>query len=225
MKRHKLYFTDESGGFNGYDRQKVWVDEAHAVLRVGTKMKIPLGEITAVEVRPLPAAKNGAFLAIDVCGPTVGNYGPTTLRLIHKNFFAATKVERMQALVDELAPLVQGNVPLERPAEEAVPEGTLQAHYALNISLLIGYYHKIWYSYDGRRTIAAKTVLLMLLGGVVNIAGILLFVVPIDNLRMASNLQSIGWPKARRVTAYIILTYPAYAYWLAHVILWITKKG
>ena len=223
MKKHKLYMTDEFGHFNGYDRKKVWIDEQASVLRIG-KTKVPLAEITACEPRLL-ARGGGHFLAIDVCGPTINDYEPTTLMLIHKNFFGSTKLARMRELADELQPFIEGNVGLERPDNgEAHPEGTLRAQYALNISLVLAYYRSLWYSYDKRKTIITKTIFLMLLGGTINVFGPLLVAVPFDNYRMSRNLAQVGWSKPAALVAYLLATVPAFAFWTSVIIWWLVGK-
>lgn len=212
MKVYKFYMTDVVGGFNGYDRQKVWVDTATSLLHIGRTV-LPLAEITACEVRPLPLGK-GWFLAIDVCGPSINDYQPTTIRLIHKNFFGVTKQQVMLEAAAEIQPLIKGNIPLPRPLiQSAVEQGKLQAQYTLNISLLIGLYRKQWYSYDTTKKILLKTTFLMLLGGVINIFGVLLLAVPYDNYQMSKNLTAAGWSRRTALITYALTTVPVYVWW------------
>jgi len=213
MKKHKFAMTDMAGRTGWFSEQSVWFDTQTAVLFVG-RTKIPLREITAVEIRPLPRGR-GDFLAIDVCGPSINQYMPTTIRLIKKNFFDVGKIAPMKAFLDELQPLIQNNVPLIPPvAEQVMPAGLLQAQYALNVSLLLGFIRKLWYSYDKRGMIITKTLLLMLLGGVVNVAGVLLLVVPFDNFKMQRNLQLVGWPKWLAIMAYVLTSSYGYVFWI-----------
>jgi hypothetical protein len=224
MKKHKLYMTNDTGSFNGYDQKKVWIDTKASELSI-EKIKIPFAEIVACELRPLPIDK-GSFLAIDICGPSVNNSDPTTIMLIHKNFFGITKNEPMQEVVDELKPLIENNIPPKHSREQtSISAGKLKAQYTLNVSLLIALYQKKWYNYDCREKIIAKTILLMLIGGVVNVMGILLILVPFDNYKMSRNLLVIGWSKRSVLIAYVITTIPAYALWTYSIIRWTIDKG
>ena len=132
----------------------------------------------------------------------------------------------MQAVVDELQPLTKGNLkadPAELNAAQPVGEGLLQGQYAFNISLLIGFYRKLWYSYDKPSVIVAKTILLMLLAGVLNILGVLLIAVPFDNFNMSRNLRAVGWSKTATNVTYSVLTFPAYIFWSVYLVKWATK--
>ena len=222
MQKHKMYFTDKWGGYNGYDRQTVFIEEHSGVLHVGKRLTIPLVEIMAAEVRPLPGRPKTNFLAIDVCGPTVEGGKQTTIALIHKNFLGNTKDAPMQALVDELRAFITGNspVPVALVSESEPPPGLLKAQYALNISLLIGFYRKLWYSYDSKSAVATKSLLLMLLAGIVNLAGVLLVAVPFDNYRMSRNLVSAGWSRRSAIAAYVLLSCPAYVWWVVTICRW-----
>ena len=150
-----------------------------------------------------------------------------TLMFIHKNFLGMTKVDRMRAFADELAPHIKGNTPVidYRPAgAPGSVEGKLQGQYALNVSLVIGYYRKVWYAFDNPKSIATKTLLLMLLGGTVNVLGVLLVAVPFDNFHMARNLMAAGWSKQNASIAYILLTCPAFVFWLVLILKWTVFK-
>ena len=223
MRKHKLYLCNERGEFDGFDRRNVYVDEAADCLRIGKKLGIPLREIVAVQVRPLPANAKCNCLAIDVHGPTLEGGEPTTILLLHRSFFGYTKDAPMRALADELAPMIEGNVP-PAPSEFSEPgetlQGRLQVQYALNISLLIGFYRKLWFSYDTARAAVWKSLFLMLLCGVINIAGILLVAVPFDNFKMSRNLVKAGWSKGSSLVAYIILSFPAYIWWAIVIVGW-----
>lgn len=228
MSKHKFYFTNETGSFNGYDRKKLIIDTHSEVLRIEGEVTIPLREIMAVEVRPLPRAKKTMYLAIEVCGPSIERGSPTTLMFLHKNFLGYTKVEPMKAFADELAPLIKGNAPLRdyRPTDISSNEGDrLQCQYFLNVSLIIAYYRKPWYSFDKPATIPLKTLLLMLLGGTVNVLGVLLVAVPFDNVRMKQNLEVAGWSKGNAWIAYIVTTSPVYLFWLVMILRWTIFKS
>lgn len=216
MKKHKLYLCNELGRFDGFDRRSVHVDEVADCLRIGKKLVVPLGEIMAVHVRPL--ARNARYncLAIGVCGPSFEGGAPTTILLIHKDFFGRTKDAPMEALANELAPIIEGNLPPEPsefPEADEPLEGRLRVQYALNISLLIGFYRKLWFSYDTARTTVWKSLFLMLLCGVINMFGVLLVAVPFDNFKMSRNLVKAGWSKGAALIAYVVLSFPAYIWW------------
>jgi hypothetical protein len=200
MAKHKFYFTDDAGRYNGYDRKTLWIDIPGRRLCIAHQMSIPLREIMAVEVKPLPCASKTMHLAIHVCGPSVGGGKPTTLLLIHRNFFCMTNVQAMVAFANEIAPLIKANTPVTDDAVLKVPDaepGRLQAQYALNISVAIGYYRKLWYLFDPSKTIVAKALMLMTLGGIINVFGVLLVAVPFDNYRMSRSLIVAGWPRRR----------------------------
>jgi hypothetical protein len=132
----------------------------------------------------------------------------------------------MQEVVDELKPLIENNIPPKHSREQtSISAGKLKAQYTLNVSLLIALYQKKWYNYDCREKIIAKTILLMLIGGVVNVMGILLILVPFDNYKMSRNLLVIGWSKRSVLIAYVITTIPAYALWTYSIIRWTIDKG
>ena len=209
--------TDESGDYSGYDRLAVRVDASQLALRIG-KVAIPLAEITDIEVRPLPRAK-GRFLAIDVRGPSINDHEPTTVRLIHANFFNVTKDSAMQAVVDEVKPLIQTGAASRcpPPSEQVAPLRRIQAQYALNVSLLITYHRKLWYSFDRPGAVVAKTLLLMLLNGTVNVLGVLLVAVPFDNYRLSRTLVRLGWSRALAMTAFVLSSMPAYAFWASSI--------
>jgi hypothetical protein len=228
VKKHKLYFTDDRGSFGGFDRIVLKTDLINGLLHVGRELKIPLRDIAAVELRPLPNAPNKSHLAIDFASPAIENGKPITLRLIHKDFLTRTKLAPMQAVVDELSPVINHNAAgntLRNPDELLETGGILEAQYALNVSLLITYWRKLWYSYDRPKLIAIKTLGLMLLGGVVNVLGVLLVAVPFDNYRMSKNLTKIGWSKTAAQIAYFALTYPAIIFWFVVLIRWLTAKA
>jgi hypothetical protein len=227
MKKHKFYFTDSSGAFNGYERQLVWIDATRQILHLGRSLAIPLCDVINAEVRPLPRFPEVPYLAVDVCGPTVENGSPTTLALIHKNFFAKTKRQPMQEFVDEIRPFIKDRTLPLREADSQLVSGNsqYQSVYALNISLVIGYYRKKWYSFDTPTQVFTKTLFLMLLGGVVNIIGVLLIVVPFDNYKMSQNLVRAGWRRPVALWWYVLLTYPAYAFWCVHIVRSLISKS
>jgi hypothetical protein len=225
MKTYGLYFIDRFGNFNGHDRQKVWIDQAAQTLRIGAKLVIPLTEVRRVELRPLPTRPQVRFLAIDVQGPTLQNGQPVTLSLIHKDFFLRTKAGYMQALVSEISPLISGHreehdASISDEVGSQTTKGRFQAQYALNVSLLVVFYRKLWYSYETPRSICAKTLALMFLNGVVNVFGVLLLAIPFDNYRVSQNLVAVGWSRRSAVAAYLVLTYPAYVWWALQIAQW-----
>jgi len=228
MKKHKLYFTDELGRFNGYDRVVLFINQSEGVLQIGHQLRIPLSEIVAVEVRSLPKNPKSKYLAIDVSGPSLEKGEPTTIKLVHKDFFTRTKIAQMQAVVEELMPLIQANAGadlLRIPDPTLQPRGAFQAQYVLNVSLLITFHRKLWYAYDKPSTIARKTLFLMFLGGIVNVFGVLLVAAPFDNFRMSLNLRTIGWSTPATLIAYLALSYPAVVLWLVILIRWATKHS
>ena len=225
MTRHKLYFTDDRGSFNGYARIALCIDLTNGLLHVGNNLKIPLQDIIGVELRPLPAAPNKRYLAIDFATASVENGATTTLKLIHKDFLTRTKIAPMQSVVDELSPLIGqnalGNV-LRIPDLSA--QGVMEANYVFNLSVLIANKRILWSSYDQPTRIACKTIALMLFGGVINICGVLLVAVPFDNYSMSQDLIKIGWSKTTAWIAYLALSFPAIIFWLAILIRWLATK-
>jgi len=227
MKKHKFYFTDSAGNFNGYDRQTVWVDANQQLLHVGRSLTVPLREVVSVDVRPLPRKPKTPYLAIEVCGPTIENGTPTTVALIHKDFFANTKRRVMQEFVDEIGPLLNSEAAPASGGFRSVEmkASQHQSNYVLNVSLLIGFYRKVWYAFDFPSRAVKKTLFLMFFGGVVNVIGILLAAVPFDNYRMSKNLVRAGWSNRTAVFCYVFLTYPAYVFWLMQIVRWFLRDA
>ena len=216
MRKHRFHFAGESGGFNGYDRRKVWIDEHARVLRIGSTLRVPLEGFMRAELRPLPRNPKSRYLAIDVCGPAIEEGKPTTLALVHKSFLANTKIELMQAFVDEKTPLLKWNSPVpSQPVFNRMGsgEGRLRGSYALHASLAIAYYRKRWFAFGTPDTMVRKTLFLMLLGRVINVLRDLLVVVPFENYSMSRNLLATGWSRRAGFVAYLLLSYPAYVFW------------
>lgn len=89
----------------------------------------------------------------------------------------------------------------------------------------MGFYRKLWFTYDTPRAAVVKSLLLMLFNGVLNAFGVLLVVVPFDNFKMSRNLVKAGWPKVGAVAAYVVLSYPAYVWWVLVVLGWVARRG
>ncbi len=209
MKTHKFYYFDSTGSTDGAQR-KVRIDRDNNILKIAS-LKIPLPEIVCVEIRHLEGNPKLAFLAIDVCGPTIENGELTTIAMASKNFWGQTVISKMEEFVEEILPLLHDeNLQSDMGEGVAPPEGLLQAQYALNISLTIAFYRKLWFAYDKPATIAFKSLMLMVVAGFCNTVGILLIMTPFDNLHLAANLRKVGWPSFLAISTYLLLTFPGH---------------
>jgi hypothetical protein len=224
MKKHKLYLTDAFGNYS--DRIAVSVDPVHGILRVGHKLHIPLADILEVQLRQSEGKRKKLLVAIDFATPSIENGQLTTVRLIHVDFLTRQLTPPLQALINELTPLIgsaaAGNF-LRSPDKDVRSSGLMQAQYALNVSLAIAYHRRLWFSYDRPALIAWKSIGLMLLGGAINWFGVLIVAVPFDNYQMSLNLRNIGWSKPISLMVYLVLTYPAPTFWTVKLVRWLTK--
>ncbi len=82
-------------------------------------------------------------------------------------------------------------------------EDTIEASYAFNIGVLIGYYHRSWEIEESRQKIIRKTLFFMLIGWL-NVFSISVFFVLLDNWEMSKNLVNAGFPKWVALFSYFI---------------------